>query len=293
MRLDNAKSNRDRESNLPLTAKPIRTKYWRPGDDFLRIIVSSVSGSCQDGDFVVVSEKAISVATGRVIDESKANPGLVAKALAKIWMRIVWGYLLGPLCHFSNKTLRRLREYPISEGEAHKQIALRYAGFGQSLLHYSEGGIDVTNLPYAYAALPITNASEIGLIVVHRVKEGCRKDVIVMITDTDKTYSSRGLYITSLPSAIRGIRSLGLLALVVGRAFRWTARATPLAVCGRPLNVEDALVIADLADEARGFGAGRTVWDMTRRFHVGLTEVTWEMLDQVEHYPIVLVRSVE
>ena len=59
------------------------------------------------------------------------------------------------------------------------------------------------------------------------------------------------------------------------------------------LNAEDALVVADAADRARGYGAGRTVWDMTKRFHVGLTGVTWEMLDQVEHYPIVLVRRVE
>ena len=49
--------------------------------------------------------------------------------------------------------------------------------------------------------------------------------------------------------------SLGLLALVIGRAFRWTARATPLTVAGLPLTVEDALVVADAVDRARGFGA--------------------------------------
>ena len=276
---------------MPLTAKPIRTMYWRPGDDFLKIIVSSLLGLCEDGDLVVISEKAISVAMGRVVDESKARPSLVAKALARVWMRLVWGYFLGTLCHFGNKTLSRLRRYPIPEGEAHKQIALRHVGLAQSLVHYSEGGIDVTNLPYAFAALPLPNADEIGATVRLRVKEGCAKDVSVMITDTDKTYSLGRTHITPRPLAIKGIRSLGLLALVVGRAFRWTPRATPLAVCGRPLTLEEALVSADLADRARGFGAGRTVWDMARRFHVGLTEVTWEMLDRVEHYPIVLVRK--
>jgi len=95
---------------LRLIANPIRTKYWHPGDDFVGTISNSVSGLCQDRDFVVISEKAISV-------------------------------------------------------------------------------------------------------------------------------------------------SLGLLALVIGRAFRWTARATPLTVAGLPLTVEDALVVADAVDQARGFGA--------------------------------------
>jgi F420-0:gamma-glutamyl ligase-like protein len=278
---------------LPIIVKPIRTKYWRPGDDFLKIIANSVSGSCQDGDFVVISEKAISVAMGRVIDESKVEPSLLAKALARVWMRLAWGYCLGPLCHLSNKIVRRLKRYPIPEGEAHKEIALRYAGVGQSLLHYSEGGIDVTNLPYALAALPLCNADEIGVTVLQRLREECEKDVIVMITDTDKTYSVGGAHVTPRPSPIRGIASLGLLALIFGRAFRWSARATPLAVCGRSVSVDDALAVADVADRARGFGAGRTVWDMARRFHVAFDEVTWEMLDQVEHYPVVLVRKVE
>jgi len=279
--------------NLPLIAKPIRTKYWRPGDDFLKIIADSIASSCENGDTVVISEKAISVAMGRVVDESGANPSLMAKVLARVWMRLVWGYILGPLCRMRPKTLRRLRSYPIPEGEAHKEIVLRYAGFGQSLLHYSEGGIDVTNLPYALAALPLPNPEEVGGILLKAVKKACGKEATLMITDTDKTYSRNSTHLTPRPRAITGIRSVGLLALVVGRLLRWTARATPLAVCGHSLTVEDALAVANVADRARGFGAGRTVWDMASRFHVGLMDVTWEMLDRVEHYPIVMVREAE
>ena len=273
--------------------KTIRTEYWRPGDDFSEIVAGSVSKLCEDGDIIVISEKAISVAMGRVLDESRANPSLMAKALVRVWMRLVWGHFLGPLCHLGNKTLWRLRRYPIPGGEAHKEIALRYAGFNQSLLYYSEGGIDVTNLPYALAAVPLSNPDEVGAMLRRTIKERCGKDVTVMIADTDKTYSIGGIHITPRPKAIAGVRSLGLLALVLGRIFRWTAQATPLAVCGRPLKVEDAIAIADLADRARGFGAGRTVWDMAKAFHVGLADVTWEMLDRVEHYPIVLVRKVD
>lgn len=80
---------------------------------------------------------------------------------------------------------------------------------------------------------------------------------------------------------------------MVGRIFRWNARATPLAVRGRKFSVEKALAVADLADRAMGHGAGGTVWGMARKFHVNFTEVTWEMLDRVRHYPIVLIRKVE
>lgn len=278
---------------MPLIAKPIRTKYWRPGDDFLKITVDSIANYCENGDTVAISEKAISVAMGRVVDESRVNPSLMAKALARIWMRSVWGYVLGPLTHLRNATLWRLRRYPIPEGEFHKQIALRHAGFSQSLLHYSEGGIDVTNLPYALAALPLSNPEEVAGMLLRAIKEACSKEVTVMITDTDKTYSRNGTHLTPRPHAIRGIKSLGLLAFILGRMLRWDAQATPLAKCGRPLTVEDALAVADAADAARGYGAGKTVWDMAKRFHVGLTDVTWEMLDRVQHYPIVLVRRVE
>ena len=279
--------------NLQVIAKPIRTKYWRPGDDFAKIIVDSIASYCKDGDTIAISEKAVSVAMGLVVDESGASPSLMAKVLARIWMRLVWGYILGPLCRLRRKTLLRLRWYPIPEGEAHKEIVLRYAGFGQSLLHYSEGGIDVTNLPYALAALPLPNPEEVAAMLLQAVKKASGKEATVMITDTDKTYSRNSTHITPRPRAIPGIRSLGLFALIVGRLRRWTARATPLAVCGRSLTVEDALSFANAADRARGFGAGRTVWDMARRFHVGLMDVTWEMLDRVEHYPIVIVRELK
>jgi F420-0:gamma-glutamyl ligase-like protein len=59
------------------------------------------------------------------------------------------------------------------------------------------------------------------------------------------------------------------------------------------LNVEEALNIAELANRSRGFGAGRTVWDMAERFKVDLTDVSWEMLERVKHKPVVIVRTSE
>jgi len=274
-----------------MITKPIRTKYWHPGDDFLAIIVDAVASQCENGDIIVISEKAISVATGRIVDESNVKPSLLAKELARIWTRSVWGYLLGPLCHLSDRTLRRLRHYPLPEGEVHKEIALRYVGFHQSLLYYSEGGIDVTNLPYAFAALPLPHLDELAMNLRKSLFDASRKEVTIMITDTDKTFSRNGIHLSPRPQVIEGIISLGLFALILGRALRWTPQATPLAVSGQPLTAEDALLVAEAADKARGFGAGRTVWDMAKRFNVSLTDVTWEMLDRLRHYPIVLVKK--
>lgn len=278
---------------MQMITRRIRTKYWKPGDDFLKIIVDSIANFCEDGDIIAVSEKAISVAMGRVVDEAHVRPGLLAKVLVRIWMRFLWGYVLGPICRFSTKTLWRLRSYPISEGGAHKEVALRHVGLRQALLHYSEGGIDVTNLPYALASLPLDNPEEIGEMMLEAVAKACDRKVSVMIVDTDKTYSCNRLHLSSRPSAVRGVRTLGLLALMLGRIFGWKAQATPLAVCGRKLSLKETLTVADAADRAMGYGAGRTVWDMARRFHVGLADVSWEMLDRVRHYPIVLVRKVQ
>ena len=269
---------------------PVTTKYWRPGDDFLEIILRSIDGMCRDGDIVVLSEKALSVATARLVDENKITPGVLAKALARIWMRIVWGRLLGRFCHLRETTIRRLKQYPSPYGEAHKETVLVYANLWDALLFYSEGGIDVSNLPYSLVALPLLYPSKIAEKVRQEIMRYSGKRVTVMIVDTDKTYSRSGIHLTTRPNAIRGIIPVGIVAIILGRGFRWIARATPLAVQGERLSVPEALTIADFADKARGYGAGRTAWDMSTRFSVGLGDVTWEMLESVRHYPIVLVR---
>lgn len=277
---------------MRLIAKRIRTGYWRPGHDFLKTIVDAIGDSCENGDIVAISEKAVSVALGRIVDEAKVQPGLFAKALAKFWMRFVWGRILGPLCGFRRKTVWRLKRYPIKEGSAHKQVALQHVGVWQSLLHYSEGGIDVTNLPYALAALPLDEPQEIAKTIHDAVVKRNGKEITLMLIDTDKTYSWHGFHLTPRRTAVAGIWMLGLIALILGRASRWEARATPLAVCGTELSLDEMLTAADVADRKMGHGAGRTVWDMARRFGVGLADVSWDMLDGVAHYPIVLVRRI-
>ena len=270
----------------------ITTKYWRTGENYLEEIIESIKGKIADGDFIVVSEKAISTASNNIVDENSVRPSLSAKLIAKYWMPIVWGYFFGPVCHFQERLLQRLREYPFETGSRHKQVALQYAGLLQALMFGSEGGIDGSNLAYSYVSLPLKNADELAKKIRKQIWLTLRKKVFVIIVDTDKTYSFRNFHFTPRPKPIKGIHSLGgFISYVIGRMFKLKRNATPIAVAGCQISAEKALEIAEVANRARGFGAGRTVWDMAEKFKVELTEVSWEMLETVKHKPIVIVRS--
>jgi F420-0:gamma-glutamyl ligase-like protein len=270
----------------------VETALWKPYEDYLTKTVNALEGaSIGEAYVVVISEKAVSVAAGRTLDESAIAPGLMARLLAKYWMRIVWGYLLGPLCHLRSKTIHHLRKYPTEDGAAHKQVTLNYCNFLQSLMHSSEGGVDGSNLPHSLVSLPLSNAQLAAERLRQRIKKDLGKDVVVVIADSDRTYSWRNFHFTPRPGAIDGIKSAGgVLAYIVGRALKLKRRSTPVALAGASLHVEEVLEIAELANRVRGFGAGRTVWDMAKAFGVELTNVTWKMLEEVTHRPIVLVK---
>jgi len=156
----------------------------------------------------------------------------------------------------------------------------------------SEGGIDGSNLPYSYVSLPLKRAEAIAEKIRVQIWVASRKRVFVMVADTDKAYSFRNFHFTPRPNPFRGIHSLGgFAAYVIGRMLKLERRATPLAVSGCSMSAEAALRIAEAANRARGFGAGRTVWDMAEVFKVPLADVSWEMLETVRHKPIVIVRK--
>jgi F420-0:gamma-glutamyl ligase-like protein len=272
-------------------AVAITTRYWRPREDYHMQIVKAIENKVEDKDFVTISEKAISTALGNIVDESVVQSSRFARFLAKYWMRSVWPYILGPLCHLRKRTIWRLRAYPIKEGSAHKQLALEHSGLLQALMHGSEGAIDGSNLPYSYVSLPLKNAQQIAKKIQKQIEYRLNKRVTVVIVDTDKTYSLKGFHFTPHPTPLKGIHSFGgFLAYVAGRFFKLEKRATPIAVAGSRIAAEEAIEIAKIANRSRGSGAGRTVWDMAKAFRVPLTGVTWEMLDEIKHQPIVIIR---
>ena len=276
---------------LRCSVKAVQTKYWMPGSNYLKIIASALRDKINDGDIVLVSEKALAVAKGLIVDEGHVKPGILAKILARFWMRIIWGFFLGRICRLKEENIRRLRNYPVKEGSAHKQVALLYANFLQALLWGSEGGIDGSNLPFAYVSLPLPDPQAVAEEIRLYLMSELGKKVTVMIVDTDKTYSFRNFHFTHRPAPIKEIHSfLGVIAYIFGRALKLKRRATPLAISGARLDIESALNLAEAAHRARGSGAGRTVWDMAERFGVDLTGVTWDMLKSLRHKPIVIIR---
>ena len=273
-------------------ALAVCTSYWKPKDDYIGKIIEALEGKIVNGDFVVVSEKAVSTATGNIIDENGVKPTLNARVLARFWMRIAWGYPLGVTCGFGQRLLSRLRSYPLQSGSRHKQVALEQAGFLQTLMFGSEGGIDGSNLPYSYVSLPLKNAAEAARKIQEQILLKLKRNVCVIMADTDKTYRFRNFFFTPRPKPMKGIHSFGGVATyVTGRMLKLKKSSTPLAVAGCNLQAREALTITNIADRARGPGSGGTVWDMAARFQVDVDGVSWEMLSEIRHEPLVIVRK--
>ena len=162
----------------------------------------------------------------------------------------------------------------------------------QALMFGSEGGIDGSNLAYSYVSLPLKNADELAQQIQKQIFLRLKRNICVIIADTDKTYKLGNFYFTPRPNPLKGIQSLGaVIAYVTGRGLKLKKSSTPLAVFGCGLGAAEALKITNIADRARGPGSGATVWDMAARFGVDINAVSWEMLEVITHKPIVIVRK--
>ena len=272
-----------------------RSRYWRPGCDYLGEITRLLKKiRVKDRDVVLISEKALSTAKGNIVDEGKVAPGLLAKLLARYWMRVVWGYLLGPLCGLRPSTVRFLRKYPLDYGARHKQVALNEAGLLAALCFGSEGGIDGSNLPYAYVSLPLRDAYKEAERIRSHIESVLKVHVTVVIVDSDRCYKWGPAYVAPRLTYVEGIRcGGGFVTYVVSNALKLRGWPTPVACSGSPIPLGELLRLCRAAEIVRGHGAGRNVWEMARRFGTSLTGVTWEMLERIPHYPVVVARRVK
>jgi F420-0:gamma-glutamyl ligase-like protein len=274
------------------SALAVTTSFWKPNSNYQEKILTALKGKLKDGDFIVISEKALSTATDNIVDESTVQAGSNARFLAGFWMRSIWGYPLGILCHFGTRLLARLRSYPLESGSRHKQVALENVGALQALMFGSEGGIDGSNLAYSYVSLPLKNPENTAEEIHRQILLRLKTNVCVIIADTDKTYSFRNFYFTPRPKPLKGIQSSGgSITYIVGRMLKLKKSSTPLAVAGCHIRVAEALKITNIADRTRGPGSGATIWDMAARFHVEVNAVSWEMISTIRHKPIVIIRK--
>lgn len=268
-----------------------KTRFWRPGTDYVSEIIRVTSRHLMDGDIIAVSEKAVSTASGNIYDEAGVKPGSVARFLAGYWTTGLWAGPLGVMTGLKTQTLQNLKDYPADEGAAHKQTALWQVGLLQSLRHYSEGGIDASNLPYTYVSLPLGKPIEVADEIRESVFQRTGKKITVMIMDGDTTHSWRNLHLAPRVVDTPGLIHFGgVLTFIIGRLLGFRARQTPIAVSGEPINPDRALWYAKLFHRLCGGGAGRTVWSMSKNMETSFTGVTWEMLEDVDHFPVTLMR---
>jgi F420-0:gamma-glutamyl ligase-like protein len=271
--------------------KTIKSPYWRPGSNYCKIIADLIKPVIRNGDTVIISEKAVAIAKSRLVNEGHVVPSVSARLLATFWSRIIWGWFLSYVCRFKAPTIWRLRHYPRRNGDRHKQTVLIYRGLFHALHYGSEGGIDLNNVPYALACVPLDEPARDARTILDHVQAISKKQLTVIISDTDSTFSWKNFHFTSRSHAVNGIIPLNNpLAFIIGRFAKLRQRATPLAVVGQKISVNDALRFAEIAHRARGQGAGRTVWDSAKKFRVELSDITWELLASIKHFPIVIIR---
>lgn len=265
---------------------PIETGYIKPNDD-LNVIIEPAQKLMKDDDYLVIAETPISVAQGRLVDESKYSPSITAKFLTTVWSKYLWGYILGPALGIKQRTIKNLRKLP-KETYAHKEVILQLYGLKHALKPASEAGVDLSNAPGTYVSLLPDNPEQ----VAKDLKNKIGKEVCVMIIDTDATYMKNGKYFTGLPIAIDGIDAdNGFFGYVKGQLSE-NMGSTPLG-CSEKMDVETALMIANIAEDYQKSLSTemKTIHSVKEVLGTEFDEVTIDDLDSITHTPAVIIRK--
>ncbi len=282
-------------ARIKVFKRPMR--FWRPGTSIIELVISRYKDLIREGDMLVFSEKALSVAEGLVYDEELVKPDCLSRLAAdlvckKLWPRLLRRLLKDPL------SLRVLIETPLEDLARHKKIVLRICGPLYALKPFSECGIDATNLPYKYVSLPLRRADEKARWLRREFERELGFPVSVLISDSDGCFKPRGvkgIALASRPSSVSGIVNLGSIAYVIGKALKkyFLEYPTPVAYDGSWIGLEGLLKISRIVEKARGSGLGIDVVEMMRRLGAdSYRDVRWRDLERIPHFPVILVRLI-
>lgn len=241
-----------------------------------------------DEDFLVIAETPIAISQGRIIDESRYKSSLKSKFLAIIWSKYIWGYLLGPLLKIKKRTIKNLRKLP-KESIIHKEVVLQLYGWKHALKPASEAGIDLTNAPGHYVSLLPENPEKIAIEIEKKIK----KNITVMIIDTDATYKFKNKYFTGLPIAIDGIESnKGVFGYFLGQLFE-NVGSTPLGI-SKKMEVKDALKIANIAENYQKSLSNymNTIHATKKVLGSEMNNISIDDLNSIKHTPAVIIRKI-
>ena len=115
------------------TALAVTTNYWKPQSNYTDKILKAIEKKVENGDFVVVSEKAISTALGNMVDESRVKPSLSARVLVGFGCACLGLSAWDSVRFWATLLLKRLRNYPLSLGAATNKLPCSMLGFGRHL----------------------------------------------------------------------------------------------------------------------------------------------------------------
>ena len=286
--------NRKLRIVVKLYRKPFT--YWYPGTDAISKLIRAYGKVADNGDFLIISEKALAIAYGYVYDESLVKADEITYALTFILNKYVWGYLLSR--YIGIKTRQLLLSTPINVMARHKKLALRYGGFKHFIKPVSEAGIDAKNLPYQYVALPLNDANKIVQKIYQEFLLRGKK-INVLIIDTDRAFKPKrlsGIVFSTRKSFIKGIIDLGGFGYMIGRAFPrlFKVYPTPVAYYGDRISLITILKISKIARKIIGEGFGLNVYDMLSKLNKkSFEEVTWTDMSKIMHYPAVLIKVIK
>ncbi|WP_066973191.1 coenzyme F420-0:L-glutamate ligase [Methanobrevibacter filiformis] len=272
---------------------PIETGYIEPNENLDKIL-NPATEVIEENDYLVIAETPIAISQGRVVDESQYRPGFLAKFLAIIWSKYLWGYVFGPILKIKKRTIDNLRKLP-PEASAHKEVVLKLYGLKHGLKPASEAGIDLSNAPGTYVSLLPENPSKIAKEIAIKIKKEKGIDVKVLIVDTDATYKLRNTYFTGLPEALAPIKlNGGVFAYILGQLSE-NIGPTPIGASS-DIPIVTALEIANLSEKYQKTLENNmeTFYSMKKILGSGESNnetITIEMLNSIIHTPAVIIRN--
>lgn len=272
------------------TIIPIKTNYILPNSGY-DTLINHIIEYCENDDYIIISETPISIAEGNLVDEEEYTPRIMAFILTELWSKYLWGYILCPLLNYKERTITNLRKMP-KEARNHKEFILEEYGFKYALQPTSEAGVDLSNVPDNYVSLLPENPQKTAQIIKEEIKKQSRKNVHIIICDTDATYSFYKWKFTTLPKSINGIKnSTGIFGYILGN-FSKKLGPTPLASTV-DCNIDKIIDMCNLAEQCQIDNSTtffETVYNMKSEFNRNYDDITCELLDTVTHIPSVIIR---
>ncbi len=257
-------------------------------------------GIIHDGDYLVISEKAISTALGNLFDEDLIPVSSLDKVITLLYQRVFCGLFLVKILKLRREFVELLLHYPITDGSKHKKFVLISYGVRHFLKPIGEAGVDATNVPYKLVSLPLSpdTATRVAKLISGTILSELGVRVKVLIVDSDRLYVHKcnpRIILATRSTCIPWAKNLGFFGYFLGRFFRYVFSEYPTIVGSSvPVtleNVAELLEVARIAERVRGFGLGRTVLDVSRRVGKEFHEVTWSDLLRFRHCPIVVIRK--